>query len=83
MERRSGNRITCRRVVAPERSTDREPKRAFMQTEIWKYLAPLAILAFLVAYTRLAKHMKIPKPIYWMTMIAGGFLLMSLFTAGS
>ena len=42
-----------------------------------------AILAFLVAYTRLAKRMKIPRPVYWMTMIAGGFLLMSLFTAGS
>lgn len=54
-----------------------------MQTDVWKYLAPLAILAFLVAYTRLAKRMKIPKPVYWMTMIAGGFLLMSLFTAGS
>ena len=54
-----------------------------MQTDIWKYLAPLAILAFLVAYTRLAKRMKIPRPIYWMTMIAGGFLLMSLFTTGS
>ena len=83
MARRSGHRITRRRVVAPGRSTDREPKRTFMQTDIWKYLAPLAILAFLVAYTRLAKRMKIPMPVYWMTMIAGGFLLMSLFTAGS
>ena len=54
-----------------------------MQTDIWKYLAPLTILAFLVAYTRLAKRMKIPRPVYWMTMIAGGFLLMSLFTTGS
>ena len=54
-----------------------------MQTEIWKYLAPLAILAFLVAYTRLATRMRIPKPVYWMTMVAGGFLLMSLFTVGA
>ena len=54
-----------------------------MQTDLWKYLAPLAILGFLAAYTRLAKRMKIPKPVYWMTMVAGGFLLMSLFAGGS
>ena len=54
-----------------------------MQIDVWQYLPPLAILGFLVAYTRLAKRMKIPKPVYWMTMVAGGFLLMSLFTVGA
>ena len=49
----------------------------------WNFLAPLAILSFLLAYTKLAKHMKIPKLVYWITMVAGGFLLMSLFTTGS
>ena len=68
----------CRSTVRQNRS-----QTATMQTEIWKYLAPLAILAFLVAYTRVARRMKIPKPVYWMTMIAGGFLLMSLFTVGA
>ena len=49
----------------------------------WNFLAPLAILSFLLAYTKLAKRMKIPKSVYWITMVAGGFLLMSLFTTGS
>ena len=48
----------------------------------WNFLAPLAILGFLLAYMKLARQMKIPKPVYWITMVAGGFLLMSLFTAG-
>ena len=50
--------------------------------DIWTYIAPVAILAFLLLYTRVAKRMKIPKPVYWITMIAGGFLLMSVFTIG-
>ena len=49
----------------------------------WNFVASLAILGFLLAYTKLAKCMKIPKPVYWITMVAGGFFLMSLFTAGS
>ncbi|MCH1474200.1 MAG: hypothetical protein L7W94_00880 [Alphaproteobacteria bacterium] len=49
----------------------------------WNFLAPLAILGFLLAYTKLAKRMKIPKPVYWITMVTGGFLIMSLFTAGN
>ena len=49
----------------------------------WNFFAPLAILGFLLGYTKLAKHVKIPKPVYWITMVAGGFLLMSLFTTGS
>ena len=49
----------------------------------WNFLAPLAILGLLLGYTKLAKHVKIPKPVYWITMVAGGFLLMSLFTTGS
>ena len=49
----------------------------------WNFLAPLVILGFLLGYTTLAKHVKIPKPVYWITMVAGGFLLMSLFTTGS
>ena len=48
----------------------------------WNFLAPLAILGCLLAYTTLARQMKIPNPVYWITMVAGGFLLMSLFTAG-
>ena len=50
--------------------------------DIWKYIAPFAILAFLVLYSRVAKRMNIPKPVYWITMVAGGFLLMSIFTVG-
>ena len=50
---------------------------------LWNFLAPLAILGFLLAYTKLAKRMKIPKPVYWITMVTGGFLIMSLFTAGN
>ena len=49
----------------------------------WNFLTPLAILGFLLGYAMLAKHVKIPKPVYWITMVAGGFLLMSLFTTGS
>ena len=49
----------------------------------WNFLALLAILGFLLAYAKLAKRIKIPKAIYWITMVAGGFLLMSLFTTGS
>jgi|GEM_PF-1476285 hypothetical protein len=51
--------------------------------DIWTYIAPLAILAFLVLYTRVAKRVNIPGPVYWTTMIAGGFLLMSIFTLGT
>ena len=50
--------------------------------DIWTYIAPVAILAVLILYTRAAKRMNIPKPVYWITMIAGGFLLMSVFAAG-
>ncbi|MEC8552787.1 MAG: hypothetical protein VXY93_20000, partial [Pseudomonadota bacterium] len=57
--------------------------RGYAMNPPWNFLAPLAILSFLLAYTKLAKHMKIPKPVYWITMVAGGFLLMSLFTTGS
>ncbi|GIR51033.1 MAG: hypothetical protein CM15mP60_0940 [Alphaproteobacteria bacterium] len=48
----------------------------------WNFLAPLAILGFLLAYTKLAKREN-PETRYWITMVAGGFLLMSLFTTGS
>ena len=51
--------------------------------DIWRYIAPVAILAFMVLYARIAKRMNIPKPVYWITMTAGGFLLMSLFTIGT
>jgi hypothetical protein len=51
--------------------------------DMWTYMAPVAILAFLILYSRVAKRMIIPKPIYWATMIVGGFLLMSVFTIGS
>lgn len=47
--------------------------------DLSQYAAPLVILAALVVYSRVAKRMKVPKPVYWITMIAGGFLLMSIF----
>ena len=50
--------------------------------DIWRYIAPVAILACLILYTRIAQRMKIPKPVYWITMIAGGFLLVSVFGIG-
>ena len=57
--------------------------KSMPMNDIWTYIAPLAILAFLVLYTRVAKRVNIPGPIYWTTMIAGGFLLMSIFTLGT
>lgn len=48
-----------------------------MMGDIAHYIAPLAILAALVIYSQVARRKKVPKPIYWVTMIAGGFLLMS------
>jgi len=48
-----------------------------MMGDIAHYIAPLAILAALVIYSQVARRKKVPKPVYWVTMIAGGFLLMS------
>ena len=45
---------------------------------VMHYLAPLAVLAGLIAYSQLAKRRNVPKPIYYATLIAGGFLLMAL-----
>lgn len=53
--------------------------RRGMMGDLTRYAAPLVILAALVVYSRVAKRMKVPKPVYWTTMIAGGFLLMSMF----
>ena len=50
-----------------------------MMGDIPNFIAPLAFLAALVVYSRVARRMKLPKPVYWTTMIAGGFLLMSMF----
>ncbi len=37
----------------------------------------LAVLGALIVYSRFAKRKNVPKYIYWMTMVAGGFLIMS------
>ena len=46
--------------------------------DLLHYIAPLAILGALVFYGRVARHRNVPKPVYWITLIAGGFLLMSM-----
>ena len=46
---------------------------------LWKVVVPLGLVALLIGYHRVADTMKIPKPVYWITMMAGGFLLMSIF----
>jgi hypothetical protein len=47
-------------------------------SDLLHYLAPLAVLGALIVYSRFAKRKNVPKYIYWMTMVAGGFLIMSL-----
>lgn len=47
--------------------------------DIWKFIVPLGLLGFIVGYHKLANRLKVPRPIYWMTMIAAGFLVMSVF----
>ena len=46
--------------------------------DLLHYLAPLAVLAALLVYSQIAKQNNVPKPIYYATLIAGGFLLMAL-----
>ena len=47
-------------------------------SDLLHYLAPLVVLGAIIWYSRMAKQKNVPKVIYWMTMIAAGFLLMSL-----
>ncbi len=46
---------------------------------MWKIIVPLGLLALMIGYHRLANRMNVPGPIYWITMGAGGFLMMSIF----
>jgi len=46
---------------------------------IWKLVIPLGLFAFMVGYSKIAARMGIPRPVYWTTMIACGFLVMSVF----
>ena len=41
-------------------------------------MAPLALLGALLVYSKVAQNRNVPKPVYWITMVAGGFLLMSM-----
>lgn len=50
-----------------------------MMGDISHLIAPLGVLAALVVYSRVARRIEVPKPVYWITMVAGGFLLMSMF----
>ena len=45
---------------------------------IMHYVAPLALLGALILYSKVAQTKNVPKPIYWITLVAGGFLLMSM-----
>ena len=45
---------------------------------IMHYMAPLALLGALFVYSKVAQTKNVPKPVYWITLIAGGFLLMSM-----
>ena len=42
------------------------------------YMAPLGLLGALLVYSKLAQTKNVPKPVYWITLVAGGFLLMSM-----
>ena len=42
------------------------------------YMAPLALLGALLVYSKVAQTKNVPKPVYWITLVAGGFLLMSM-----
>ena len=46
---------------------------------MWKIIVPLGLLALMIGYHRLANRMNVPRPIYWITRGAGGFLMMSIF----
>ena len=45
---------------------------------IMHYMAPLALLGALLVYSKVAQTKNVPKPVYWITLVAGGFLLMSM-----
>ena len=45
---------------------------------IMHYMAPLALLGALLVYSKVAQNKNVPKPVYWITLVAGGFLLMSM-----
>ena len=45
---------------------------------IMHYIAPLALLGALLVYSKVAQTKNVPKPVYWITLVAGGFLLMSM-----
>ncbi|MGB1872204.1 MAG: hypothetical protein ACPIFQ_02195 [Candidatus Puniceispirillaceae bacterium] len=46
---------------------------------IWKVVVPLGLLAVMVGYHKVAHRLNVPKPVYWITMMSGGFLVMSIF----
>lgn len=45
---------------------------------ILHYILPFAVLAALIAYSKLAKRKNVPNLVYYTTLIAGGFLLLAL-----
>jgi hypothetical protein len=46
---------------------------------VWKIVVPLGLLALMIGYHKMAGRMNVPRPVYWITMAAGGFLMMSIF----
>ena len=57
---------------------EKSAKGRILIGELLHYLPPLVVLCALIVYSRIAKQKNMPKLIYWITMVAGGFLLMSL-----
>ena len=53
--------------------------RLLVMQDMLKIIIPLGLMALLIGYHRLAARLRVPKPVYWLTMTAGGFLLMSVF----
>ena len=53
-------------------------RRAWIIDIIMHYIAPLALLGALLVYSKVAQTKNVPKPVYWITLVAGGFLLMSM-----
>ena len=52
--------------------------RTWIIVIIMHYIAPLALLGALLVYSKVAQTKNVPKPVYWITLVAGGFLLMSM-----
>ena len=56
----------------------RPSRRVWIIDIIMHYMAPLVLFGALLVYSKVAQTKNVPKPVYWITLVAGGFLLMSM-----